>query len=236
MKRGPDLPRPSVLNYLARPEGSRQGKHFGFEEIDTVSSMRRALDIVDQRKRSLETKVHSSKRAYYDRVPWQCEALDHLKAQERWIVSPQRQELWHYTTSSTEDAPSVVIYPDMFGSDFGLCEETAVINERRSGDEKDRWTHASVSFDAIASVLPLARAMGAMVTPHLHNGVTHILCDLQEGFDQVDNIDQITKYSFLNENRGNDLIKRVNSINAKCIFIGPDWIRNTWGKPKSKEC
>ena len=64
--------------------------------------------------------------------------------------------------------------------ELGFEEEADVKREEGKDGEAIRWEDAAeIKNGAVAASLPLATAMGAIVTPHLHSGVTHVLCELK---------------------------------------------------------
>ena len=91
------------------------------------------------------------------------------------------QKLWPYKEDTSDSRYQLtVVYPDVF-VDLGFEEEADTVNEGNSGDS-ERWENSLVGGKHLGStfaVLPLLQVMGAVVTTHLHNGVTHILCELR---------------------------------------------------------
>ena len=85
------------------------------------------------------------------------------------------QKLFPYSKAgSTGD--HVILYPDVFDT-FGEEEEVDVSRDK---NHSLRWElDVMDDLSDMASVLPLARAMGAFVSCHLHAGVTHVLCELK---------------------------------------------------------
>lgn len=113
-------------------------------------------------------------------VSWQSHAMKDFNESERWVFRGRAQKLWPYQTD-VHSAGSVLctLYPDLF-EDLGFEEETDANKEAGTDNESIRWEDASeIKNGAVAASLPLATAMGAIVTPHLHNGVTHVLCELK---------------------------------------------------------
>lgn len=82
-------------------------------------------------------------------------------------ISPMRRLLWPGGVKNLQ----VVLYPDIFRDDFGFHEESRAMS---------RLDDAESSRDAnrIHRAIPVALAMGATVTSHLHSGVTHVLCSI----------------------------------------------------------
>ena len=81
------------------------------------------------------------------------------------------------------------------------------INEILQGRGGRRWRALPVreKMGDIAA-LSLARVMGAQVTWHLHEEVTHVLCDLQETGDiAVTPSSNVTTQSFRDPTRGQQL-------------------------------
>ena len=114
-------------------------------------------------------------------VPWQTNALTDFKESERWVFRGKAQKLWPYEKDeqTTGDAPLYTLYPDLF-EDLGFEEEADAKREDGTNDEFIRWEDAAeIKNGAVSASMPLATAMGAIVTPHLHDGVSHVLCELK---------------------------------------------------------
>jgi hypothetical protein len=71
--------------------------------------------------------------------------------------------------------------------------------------------------------------MGALITPCLHTGVTHILCDLKDE-DVLEYSISIKSDAFMNVQRGEFLLEKLMSvqISRKISLVSPAWIRNLW--------
>ena len=168
---------------------------------------------------------------------WQRKSISALSDDERWIFSCKYQKLWRYDKkpSKKQRRTPVVVYPDIFGVDFGY----QYLNTTKEDDKetKSRWTQIMDSTNDIASVLPLVRSMGATITPHLHSKVTHILGTFQslEGIVMLDDMELIHQY----HSNGNALYKRLFEFKTTTVgrndfspspisLISTDWIRNQW--------
>jgi hypothetical protein len=190
------LLRPSRYDYLVLGESAQFNDGvFGIplEKDITVLDFRRGLEEVQRSKRpETRDQAVSSKRAKFQGqltnecdekgglVPWQYAAVRSLVASERWVLAGGFEKLWVYRSQDTTDCPPTVLYPDIFGDDYGLCKNQDALKEVLSGTQSTRWDDLSTvaQMGTLASSLPLARALGAQVTPHLHDGVTHVLCHL----------------------------------------------------------
>mmetsp|Transcript_7253 Transcript_7253/g.11900 ORF Transcript_7253/g.11900 Transcript_7253/m.11900 type:complete len:1401 (+) Transcript_7253:1066-5268(+) len=113
-------------------------------------------------------------------VPWQINAMTDFNVSERWVFRGKAQKLWPYQKDAqTTGTALCTLYPDLF-DDPGFEEEVDAKREDGTDNESIRWEDASeIKNGAVAASLPLATAMGAIVTPHLHNSVTHVLCELK---------------------------------------------------------
>jgi len=124
-------------------------------------------------------------------------------------------------------------------ADPGLEDEAGVGNEVLSGGESPRWKNmmGRRTMGNVAAVLPLAKALGAIVTPHLHSGVTHVLCALKRH--------KMLKWSsmhpltiFSDKESGSRLHERLISLEESfaldgaseksVLLISPDWLEEVW--------
>jgi hypothetical protein len=94
------------------------------------------------------------------------------------IVCGPRKHLW----PDGRENKKVILYPDMFRDDFGLDEQHSVADAEPEEERRDS-AESSRAANEISNSVALASAMGAIVTPHLHSGVTHVLCHLPGGRD-----------------------------------------------------
>lgn len=227
-----------------------QGDVFGIqlwkEELD-IFDLKRGLEevqksklheIEDRRedKKRLKLKGQLSKVNTNDGsvVPWQYAAIESLPARDRWVVAGDIEKLWNFRqpNASSNGAGPIVIFPDLFGEDFGLEESDEVLEEVFSMVPTDRWDTLpeEAQLSSLSSSLPLARTMGAQVTPHLHNGVTHVLCDLK-GRDTVFwQADSFDPSFFVNEDHAFQLHRRLLALHGEddsvvVKFVSQNWIR-----------
>ena len=162
----PQMLVPSVLDFLARPvriEGST-GIDPGVLELDLskIGTMRRALAFVNDFKKSKDTEAGND----CVNLNWRDASMKLLGADERWVLAAKKQILWPFRKGK-EALPRTVIYPAMYDE----------LNKEASS--------GSVRSSPVASVLPLARVMGAFIVSKLDSSVTHILCDLKQGYEEV---------------------------------------------------
>ena len=142
----------------------------------------------------------------------------------------------------------MILYPDIYQiGEYGNCKYT-------SSDEKDKFNGAQNKnrgisskssqcnnddtrdvcqqciLSIVASVLPLAKAMGAKVTRHLHEKVTHLLCDIT--CDKLQWHPSISMSIFQDYKRGFSLHQRLVGMNSdvsiNIMLVSPRWIRNNW--------
>jgi hypothetical protein len=216
------------------------------QEIALID-LQRGLEEIQERIRAQETANVQTP----DLKPWQYVGYQSLEAERRWILSGPSSTLWPYRLGSdlpSESQNAVVLYPDIFdGDDLGHVVEQDAIDEIMSFTERatsGRWQHVigvstSPGFreNRMAGCLLLARAMGAVVTPHLHGGVTHILCDLNE---EDDSQCMVYDLSVMNERqrpgraRLEHLSSRIKALNAHNIkpicVVSPTWVRSQWAQ------
>jgi hypothetical protein len=218
----------------------------GFDEFDifgiefrqdvTVADMKRALEQVRLDQASGEHKRKRGKllanSAKSDVVPWQYATMSSLEESERFIMFGARQVLG--CNRSTKSGPAV-LYPDVFTSGLGSLEEVALensFNHPRSA----RWGEISdaAKLCGIMSALPLATHMGAQLTPYLHNGVTHVVCELKKKKSMQWDPDEFDCDAFVNELGARRIHRRLlylhgeDSNPQEILFVTPQWIRETW--------
>ena len=188
-------------------------------------------------------------------VPWQYQAFESFTEEERWVFGGDNQKLWpHHHIEGTakmsirdgnqppsSEKPPVIMYPDMFGSDYGLMEEAAALKDINGVEKSDRWgiVDSSDETGALASALPLASAMGAQITPHLHLGITHVLVDIKH--EQVRWKPGLKLSIFKNKEAGKALSYRLEELDDEEAFddrpgkpdvtlVSPEWVRKEWSK------
>jgi hypothetical protein len=235
----PAMLTPTIFDYLVTAGNSEPC----FGELSSCTMLRRAMDIVSSFKRKSLENVNGDTTPLKRTRQWQTIALDALNPDERWIVSCGHQPLWPYTTKGGDDsegATVVILYPDVFGSDLGLLSKsgTTVARSAESGADDARWKRADSTLpsNGIASVLPLARVMGALVTPHLHAGVTHVLCELGEGTDFVGWTTTTEPSCFCDPARGQQVLDRLVKLhwgsagNHAVSLVSAKWIREMWNE------
>jgi hypothetical protein len=151
---------------------------------------------------------------------------------------------------STNQENTMVLYPDIFEVDkygkYYLSEEEELRETQDNYHFSSLLTPKSIDCcsvsrktdisdqcmqSEVASVLPLARAMGAKVTSHLHKRVTHILCDIDCDMPLYWN-PIISMKAFHDLERGLSLHQRLMEINSdseiNVILVSPRWVRNSW--------
>jgi hypothetical protein len=238
----PSMLKPTVFDYLATADNSEPC----FGEISSGTLLRRAMDIVSSSKRKSDDNTDKDTRSRKKISRWQTIALEALKPNERWILSCRNQPLWPYTKEGDDSkvASVVILYPDVFGFDFGLLSEsgstTTTISSAENGADGARWKRANSTLQpsGMASLLPLARVMGAFVTPHLHAGVTHVLCELGQGTDFIVWTKKMEPSCFRDPARGQPLLNRLVKLDADrtgdhpVALVSAKWIRDMWKERK----
>ena len=124
-----------------------------------------------------------------------------------------------YTNHNT-----MILYPDIYpAGKYGFQKGDDVRELERD------VCHRSTTCE-VASVLPLAKVMGAKVTSHLHQGVTHILCDI--ACDTLNWHPSVCTNTFHDLKRGSSLHERLVEMNSDSpidvILVSPSWIRAKW--------
>ncbi len=170
-------------------------------------------------------------------LPWQVHAMRNFDENERWVFGGKMQTLWPYGKYSDANSPVVVMYPDLFAT-LGLEREDDANIEAASNTESPRWKQhlmESKSLGRVAATLPLAKAMGVIITPHLHNGVTHILCDLKR--HKMLSWSSLNPLSvFSDSESGSRIRERLISVQdstaENCIIdvmlVSPAWLEEKW--------
>ncbi len=99
---------------------------------------------------------------------------------------------------------------------------------------------STLQSNDIDSVLPLARVMGALVTPRLHTGVTHILCELGKGRDFVVWTTTTEPSCFRDPARGQQVLNRLVKIDwgsagsHTVSLVSVKWIRDMWNETEKE--
>ena len=169
-------------------------------------------------------------------LPWQVHAMRKFDENERWVFGGKMQTLWPYGKYSDVNSPVVIMYPDLFAT-LGLEREDNANIEAASVSESPRWKQMmeSKSLGRVAATLPLAKAMGAIITPHLHNGVTHILCDLKR-HTMLSWSSMNPLSTFFDSESASRLHERLISIEdsaaVDCVIdvmlVSPAWLEEKW--------
>ncbi len=202
---------PEPHHYLVRVSGNESIKEdlFSLDRPITVEEMEHVL-----------TEPVAS-----NNCPWQLRGEIFLPKEDRWVLSARFTSLWQYSIdSSRSDEGAVVVYPDVFSSGYGFSSEKDATEELISGSRSDRWKSVEAFFDEITSVLPLVSAMGGLVTPHLHSGVTHIICLLED----VEIEDATCADNFILKERGRrltDYLRQTFPRSKKLKLVSPHWMR-----------
>lgn len=219
MSTHPSLLKPSRYQYLI-PTGSghKDGSDvFGIctTEACTLIDFKRGLQEVanDNKERVKRSRLGQDNPPV---APWQYSEL--MPVEMRWSLGGPLQKFWPFKQDGTILA-TVIMYPDIFDFDFGEREATGTFQEEQ------RWNSVSDEIGAVSSCLPLVRAMGAQVTPHLHNGVTHVLCEMRDCCKWND----FDAAGFSDAKRARRIKTRLGMMNStRVMFVSPDWIRKQW--------
>ena len=184
------------------------------------------------------------KRSGGDVFPWQSSALNMFDENERWVFGLQAQKLWPYgkyndATVEGDESSLCILYPDLF-DDLGFEEEEDADKETKRPSTSPRWeeTMASTMLGKVNAALPLAKALGTKVTPHLHSGVTHVLCDLaRHKILKWSSMHPLAVYSDIES--GLRLNDRLNSLEESAtigqtgertvFLVSPEWLEEQMG-------
>jgi hypothetical protein len=212
---------PSPQDYLARVQRqtSVEEEIFCLDRAITEIEMQRAL-VTPER-------THISNEAL---TPWQYQGIA-LPVDERWILSSKLTTMWPYKKApndrKTPSQEATVLYPDVF-ADFRFMLREEAVEKIRSGSDASRWGDVLEDTDDFMSVVPLAKQMGALVSPYLHSDVNTILCRLKDG-KVAASIEVGTKMEspLLDESHGQLLLQHLRTHHlAKTInLVSPEWVR-----------
>ena len=249
----PELLRPTRYDYLVLSKVAKDAllcteDEYGIHlwEDSNIIDFKRALGEVGRGRKinKFKTRKRDDKNVVQpsNLTPWQYRAISSLDDSEQWIFSGKRQKLWPHHSSSMGDSIEsskfriIQLYPDLFGDNLGIDDTKQASSEVFSAQ---RWKQVlpSRQFGAIASSLPLVKAMGAQVTPHLHCGVTHVLCDVV-GRDIVRWKSALPMDFFGKEGNGRHICRRLlalseifDSFSDRAVFlVSPQWARKQWEK------
>jgi len=255
-----------VAEQILLESEDQYGVHL-FEESSEIEFKRALAEVEKDKKRKADaddlsrklSKVRGSLSQSASVLPWQYQAFEHFDENERWVFGGERQKFWPYadttsnknSTTSPTIGPSassphsngpIVLYPDLFGADFGLKQEADTMEEVRSGDGRswERWSSVLPSSESgdVASSLPLAKAMGALITPHLHNGITHVLVEMPRNLS-LEWRPGISHHVFKDRVNGKALHYRLEELDdeesfssrpgkGEVLLVTPEWIRRYW--------
>ncbi|KAG7366607.1 ATP dependent DNA ligase domain containing protein [Nitzschia inconspicua] len=213
---------PGPQDYLARVqrETSVEEEIFCLDRMITETEMQRALVTPGRRKKEDEVLP-----------PWQYQGLD-LPLDERWILSSRFTTLWPYREVPDDHIIShskevLVLYPDVF-DDLDIRKDDETMERIRSGSDAKRWDEVLENSDELMSVLPLAKLMGALVTPFMHSGVNTILCRLKSDIEDITwNGGSMMDGMFQDEEKGQQLMQklRMGIGNQTFRLVSPEWVR-----------
>ena len=250
----PGILQPRFFDFLA------QSEDYGDDPVEAVwrhgkldaTSMKRATVFLQDSKARL-SKRRKPPLELEDSLHWHQAGLLGLGDEDRWVLSCQFENLWPYRKANGEsnekkeksgcvcdnpslwfldsdlDGGAVIVYADLFGDNFGLKEKDDAYGDDRNDD---RWKNLAfdVKMGGLASSLPLLRSMGAIVTCHLHNFTTHILCDLVlekeyalwKPGDTVENL-------FRNKHHGQKLSERLEKmLDRPILLVSRGWVFSKW--------
>lgn len=212
----PELLEPSFFDYLCKthPENDQECIT-DMGELDRLE-LKRALNWAGAQQQPAKKPA-----------PWQYVAYDALPEEDRWAISCHEQPL--------------CVYPDLFGDDFGFMSSDKACQEALSGIPSKRWRTIRHDKSAISSSLKLLKCMGSQATCHLHDGVTHVLCDLT-----VDSLSWRPRQKpdvFLDPQRGQKLLQRLEMLKAgeldpnleTVLLISPEWAERLWDEKHGNE-
>ena len=245
------LPRPTRHDYLVLGKSAQlddEGEVFGIQVWKDINifDLKRGLEEVQRsRRREKDDRAEDRKRLKLRGqlsiveagkdvlVPWQYAAINSLPACDRWVIAGDLEKLWSFQmgNASDDDTRPAIIYPDLF-DDCGLHDNHDVLEEMRSMVPLKRWKELppEAQMSSLSSTLPLARTMGAQVTLHLHDEVTHVLCLLRGRDIVIWEPEAFQAELFEDQDRAMKLHRRLLCLHEKdksaaIKFVSPNWIR-----------
>jgi hypothetical protein len=219
-----------IVSDIARTSLRKSEDDYGLQisEVAGTLDFVRALKEVGRQCQQIVNRV--------DGVPWQVRALNNFEESERWVFGGKVQKLWPYQKHLDTNCSICILYPDMF-KDLGFEEQEDASKEALKFTESPRWKDVieSKSLGKLAASLPLAKALGAIVTPHLHSGVSHVLCDLNRRQLKWSSMHPISIYS--DAESGSRLHERLITLEEilgpdwpGVFLVSPVWLEETWNK------
>jgi len=225
-----------VMTNTAKSSLQKTEDEFGLRinDICNIFDFERALEEVGRHRSNNQIEIPSKI------VPWQTHAINDLVESERWVFRGKAQKLWPFQKDEQITGASLcTLFPDLF-VDLGFEEETDAKREEGSSNESIRWEDASeIKNGAVAASLPLATAMGAIVTPHLHSGVTHVLCELKR-HKSLEWAATLPRSIFVDPECGARLHERLISLEdlaclkrqqrRNVLLVSPAWMDEKWAE------
>jgi len=170
-------------------------------------------------------------------IPWQHQLDTFFTKDEKMAITGPRHKfsfmeedtLSIESRSDSTNQYTMILYPDIYTiGKYGSQKEDDVLNETQN--QKERAVCKKSATSEVASVLPLTKVMGAKTTSHLHEGVTHVLCDIV--CDTLNWNPCICTKTFRDPKRGSSLHQRLKEMNSdspiNVVLVSPSWIRAQW--------
>jgi len=191
-----------------------------------------------KRTRINESAPAADEIAKFKLIPWQYKLDIHFTDEEKTLILGPRHKFSSMSILQNDKVQdgAMVLYPDIFQlGRYGHCNEHEALNDILNGTSSitslgNENLHEISQNSEVASVLPLAKAMGAKVTPHLHYSVTHILCNIK--IDTLHWSRLVSLDVFNNKERGLTLHDKLSEMNdarpISITLVSPEWIRMRW--------
>ena len=228
----PHLLKPTGYQYLLPTWANSKDRDniFGISKTEacTLIDFKRSLKEIAndaERDRAKRSRLNTAPTTI---IPWQYHASELFDAELMWSLRGQVSKLWPFRRQDSPSNTIIVMYPDLFDRDFGERGCNSALQQVKSGQVHDRWQEVSSKTGLVASCLPLARAMGVQVTPHLHDGVTHILCELKQDLLPWKNFDANFFEHSKQANRMKTRLAGMHKAQCDVIFVSPAWVRSQW--------
>ena len=239
----PTLAQPRLSDFLAMSDAAGKSLRetedkYGLRIHELASSLDFARALENLKRVNSVKKEKQRPSAIF---PWQTRAMNDFPENNRHVFGGQAQKLWPYGKQEENGSSSICnLYPDLF-DDFGLEEEDDANKEERSISKSPRWkeTLKRKNLGDVAATLPLAKALGIIVTPHLHSGVTHVLCDLKR-HKSLKWSTMLPHSVYYDEEAGSHLHERLTSLEESAslsgvtrediLLVSPDWLDEKWNE------
>jgi len=226
---------PVELNSLSKIE-DKYGDNI-LEDTNAIM-LKRAINEVRKYSNEMDRPDSSDARRRYTQRSYTL-----LEDDELWVLSGRMRTLFAYSLKEdirnqidigkdqAKQQSSVIVYPDLFCDSFGLLREEEcrnILPELQS--RRLQLVSWNILHCEIAASLPLVKALGATISFHLHDGVTHILCDSKQerSIELMENLLNIDCRLPLRKR----LIEIYDEHPGEKFFVSPKWFQQKFDRAR----